>query len=44
MDNFAFTLSTSAETITATTDLANANVKYGDADCSTDYLLIAGEF
>ena len=43
VDNFGFTLSGDAMSITATTTLtSNQNVKYGDGDCSTDYLLIAG--
>ena len=43
VDNFSFTISGAAEGITSTSTLtANTNVKYGDLDCSTDYLHIAG--
>ena len=45
VDNFAFTITGAADTITETTTLdANNNVKYGDAACSTDYIIIAGIF
>ena len=42
VDAFAFTLTGAADAITATTTLGNADVKYGDSQCSTDYLIIAG--
>ena len=42
VDNFGFTISGDASVITETTTLANTNVKYGDQECSTDYLIIAG--
>ena len=42
MDNFSFTLSLDASSITAATTLTTTNVKYGDGDCDKDYIVVPG--
>jgi hypothetical protein len=39
---FTYPISGAAAAVTATTTFANGDVKYGDADCANDYLIIAG--
>ena len=43
VDSFSFTLSGDASTIISATDAQTiAMVKYGDSDCNSDYIIVAG--